>query len=194
MFVNAPDNRDDSFNNFEVTLNKRRVGKWFAFTSLLVTKNHRWLEPVPQSPNDELFPLDDTWEVSYRVAAGYDLPYGIRGSTLYHSYRGTPGQRTYLFRAADPGGGPSLPSSSSVNIRTEPFGARRGSSQHTVNLRAAKDFRLTARRTLTVDVEAFNAFNANAAYGINYASGPTFGYVTRIAAPRAIRFGVAFEF
>ena len=30
--------------------------------------------------------------------------------------------------------------------------------------------------------------------GINYASGPTFGYVTDIVPPRNIRFGVAFEF
>ena len=30
--------------------------------------------------------------------------------------------------------------------------------------------------------------------GINYQSGPTFGYVTDIVPPRNIRFGVSFEF
>jgi hypothetical protein len=53
---------------------------------------------------------------------------------------------------------------------------------------------------ITLDVDAFNAFNSNVAWGgftatgINYQSGPTFGYVTDIVPPRNIRFGLSFDF
>lgn len=201
MLVNA--DRRDSFQNFELTLNRRLTGRWFAFTSLLATKFHRWLTLVPQSPNDDLFPLDETWEVSYRLAAGYELPFGINVSTLYQAYTGIPDARTYLFRAADPAGGRSLPSSGSINLRMEPFGAQRGEARHIVNLRAAKNFALFRDHKFTLEVDAFNAFNSNVAWGgnvgaggsgINYQSGPTFGYVTAIVQPRSMRVGVAYEF
>ena len=81
----------------------------------------------------------------------------------------------------------------------EPFGTRVGESRHIVNLRASKDFRLGGQRRMRFDVDAFNAFNSNVAWGgftspgINYASGPTFGYVTDIVPPRNIRFGVSLD-
>lgn len=197
--MNASD-RVDTFKNVEITLNRRPTGRWFAFTSFLATKNHRWLVPVVQSPNDNLFPLDETWSLAYRLAAGYDVPYGIRLSTLYQAYNGIPGQRTYVFRTADPDGGPPIPSSGTLSLRMEPFGTRRGNARHIVNLRASKEFALGRNRRLTVDIDAFNAFNANVAWGgftspgINYVSGPTFGYVTDIVPPRNLRLGVSFEF
>jgi len=84
----------------------------------------------------------------------------------------------------------------------EPYGDRRGDSRHIVNLRAAKSFRVRSQK-LSLTLDAFNAFNSNVAWGgnvaaggsgINYQSGPTFGYVTAIVQPRALRFGVAYEF
>lgn len=200
MRVNA--DRDDSWHNVEVSLNKRPGDRWFAFMSFLATKYHNWLVLVPQSPNDEFFPLNETWELSYRGAAGYEAPYRINLSAAYEMYNGIPGQRTYLMRAADPDRGPSLPSSGSIDLRVEPFGTQRGEVRQIVNLRVAREFRLpTGGLTLTMD--AFNAFNSNVAWGssttgpgtgINYASGPTFGYVTRIVSPRALRFGASYEF
>jgi hypothetical protein len=201
---NIQENSDrvDSFRNYEITLNRRNAGKWYAFTSLLATKNHRWLTLVAQSPNDEYFPIDDTWEISYRAAAGYEMPYGVRLSTLYTAYNGLPGQRTYIFRAADPDGGRAMPSSTNITLRTEPFGDRMGPSRHIVNFRASKQLRLTGARRMTLDVDALNLFNSNVAWGTptgagpgyNYASGPTFGQVLRIVNPRTVRFGVTFDF
>ena len=197
--MNATD-REDTFKNLELTLNRRPTGRWFAFTSFLATKNHRWLVPVVQSPNDNLFPLDETWSLAYRLAAGYEVPGGVHLSTLYQAYSGIPGQRTNLFRTADPDGGPAIPSSGTFTLRVEPFGTRKGDPRHIVNLRASKDFKLGAGLRATVDVDAFNAFNANVAWGsftatgINYASGPTFGYVTDIVPPRNLRFAVTLEF
>jgi hypothetical protein len=199
MLTNATD-RADTYQNFELTVNRRASGRWFAFSSFLATKNHRWLAPVVQSPNDNLFPLDDSWAIAYRLAAGYEAPYGIQVSTLYQAYDGLPGQRTYRFATADPDGGPAIPSSGTLLLRVEPYGTRQGEPRHLVNLRASKVFTVGRGRRLTVDVDALNAFNTNVAWGdttgtgINYQSGPTFGYVTSIVSPRSLRFGVAFEF
>lgn len=198
MRVNA--DREDSFKNFEVTLNKRPTGKWFAFTSVLATKYHRWLEAVAQSPNDERFALDETWEVAYRLAAGYDAPLGINLSTVYQAYTGIPGQRTYIFRAADPDGGLAFPSSTTLTLRMEPYGASRGPSRNIVNFRVARDFRLGGTRKISAQLDAFNLFNSNVAWGqgtdpgISFASGPTFGYVSRIVSPRVLSLGAVFEF
>ena len=123
-------------------------------------------------------------------------------STLYQAFTGIPDVRTYLFRAADPEGGPAFPSSGTINVRMEPFGDRRGDSRHIVNLRGAKSFQVRGHK-LTLELDAFNAFNSNVAWGgnvnaagsgINYQSGPTFGYVTAIVQPRAMRLGLAYEF
>jgi hypothetical protein len=188
--------RSDSFQNLEISLNKRPGARnWFASTSLLVTKNHRWLISAAQSPNDEFFPLDETWDVTFRLAGGFKVPFGINVATLYQAYRGAAGQRTVLFRPADPDGGAALPSSGSIIIPVEPFGTRRGPDRHIVNLRASKGFALGGTRKLTFDVDALNALNANVPWGgINYQSGPTFGYVTSIVSPRALQFGATFEF
>jgi hypothetical protein len=198
MRVNA--DRDDFFNNFEITLNKRSTGKWFAFTSLLATKYHRWLEAVPQNLNQELFPLDETWELAYRLAGGYEAPMGINLSTVYQAYTGIPGQRTYVFRAADPAGGPAFPSSSTITLRMEPYGAISGPSRHIVNMRVGKDFRIGGTRKIGLQMDAFNLFNSNVAWGqgtdpgISFVSGPTYGYVVRIVSPRVVSLGAIFEF
>jgi hypothetical protein len=194
--------RVDTFRNYEVTLNRRQLGKWYAFTSFLATKNHRWLTLVPQSPNDDYFPIDDTWEISYRASGGYQMPYGINLSALYTAYNGLPGQRTYIFRAADPLGGPSLPSSTTVTLRMDPFGTEMGPARHIVNFRASKQFRLKENRKLSFDIDALNLFNSNVAWGsptgagpgYNYASGPTYGQVLRIVSPRTMRFGVTLDY
>jgi hypothetical protein len=200
--IRQTSDRVDTFRNYEFTLTRRKSGKWHAFTSFLATKSNRWLTLIPLSPNDDYFPIDETWELSYRAAAGYDLPYGLRVSTLYSAYNGLPGQRTYIYRAADPDGGRAMPSSTNITLRSDPFGEQKGPARHIVNFRGSKQFRLSVSRKISVDVDALNLFNTNVAWGsptgagpgFNYASGPTFGQVLRIVTPRSVRFGVGFEF
>ena len=50
------------------------------------------------------------------------------------------------------------------------------------------------RHDFDVSLDLFNALNANAGWVTTYQSGPTFGYVTSLASPRAARFGAAFSF
>jgi hypothetical protein len=196
MRVNADKDRYDTFNNFEVMLTKRKSNRWFANASFLATKYHAWFEPVAQTPNDEFFPLNQIWELAGRVAAGYELPYGIELSTLTQAYNGVARQRTNIFR--------SVPNSGTITLRMEPFGAQRGPNRTITNLRGARIFRMGSR-SVTIDVSAYNAFNSNVPWsssgnatgegsGITDASGPTYNFVTQSVSPRILRFGVAFEF
>ena len=199
MAWNADKDRQDHFNNFEITLTKRPTGRWFANTSFLVTKNHRWLINVVQSPNDLINTLDETVDWSYRLAGGYNFPGGFNVSALEAAYSGFARQRTNLFRAADPAGGAAFPSSSTITQRMEKYGAKRMPWRNILNLRVDKEFRLSGGKRFLAAVDAFNALNTNAAWAeqqatITDASGPTYGYVNRIVTPRVLRFSVAYEF
>jgi hypothetical protein len=195
--LNVPSNRNDWYHNFEVMLNKRPGGKvkWFANTSFLATRNHRWLEAIAATPNSNYFPLDETWQWQYRLAGGYGLPLGLTISTLFTINSGTPGQRTVVFRAVDPNGGPTFSTGAPITLRVEPLGAERLPTQYLMNLRLSKRF----SRKLTAEVDCFNVLNTSVAFAANFQSGPTFGYVTAgmnggIASPRILRVGGRFQF
>ena len=207
MIVNADADRRDTYNNFEVALSKRPTGMWYANTSLLATKNYQWIVKNLLSPNDLVHAVNDTWDISYTLAGGVNLPSNMSVSTLYQGYNGLQRQRTNIFRAVDPSGGPSFPSSSSITQRMEPFGAQRGPARHIVNLRFAKDFRFGGSRQIKTSIDAFNAFNTNVPWGgaggpvgggansgITDASGSTYGYTVQIVSPRVLRFNVGYEF
>jgi hypothetical protein len=182
---NRPSNRSDSANNMELAFTKRSQGRWSGSFSFLATKQHRWLVGVPESPNDDVFPLDRTWEISYRTDGQYRLPYGLYASGMFTWMNGQPGQRTYLFR--------NLPQSSTRTVRLEEYGAQRGPSRTNLNLRVAKTLTLR-RQKLDLSIDIFNVFNSNSAWAIGYASGPTFGNTTSIAPPRLASFRAAYKF
>jgi len=203
--LNADSDHQDTYDNAEVSITKRQAGKWFGTASILATKYATWFNPVPQSPNDLLFPMNRIWEISGRIAAGYNAPYGINLSTLTQFYNGIPRLRTHQFRTADPAGGPSLPSSSIITLRMEEYGKLRGPNRVIVNMRGSRRFK-TTKGTIGADIEAFNVFNSNVPWatgggagtgdgaGIIDLSGPTYNFVTRIVNPRIIRFGITYEF
>lgn len=198
--VNVPDARDNRFHALELTLTKRSADRWSATASWSAVKNHRWITAgtfsaaVPQSPNDEYYPLDETWQWAYRTTASYLLPLDIRLSSLVFLQSGTLGQRTYIFRAADQLGGPPLVQQNNVTLRLDPYGTQQGPMRTQVNLRTGKVLRLGASRTLELHVDFNNIINSNAAWTSSYQSGPTFGYAQTILPPRLIQFGAAFEF
>jgi hypothetical protein len=193
MYFNRASDRQEYFNNFEVMLTKRHTGRWFANTAFLATKNHAYQVGIVQSPNDLLNTVDSTWDMNFRLAGGYNLPYGINVSTLSQAQVGIPLQRTNVFRAADPAGGPAFPSSGSITLRMEELGAARTKPRRIVNVRGEKEFRFGERKA-RIAIDAFNAFNRADVASIVNASGPTYGFVTRILTPRVLRFGVSYEF
>jgi hypothetical protein len=194
MLPNVPADRSDSFNNLEIRLTKRPgTGKWYANTSFLATKNHRWIEAIAETPNSNYFPLDETWDYSGMFAGGYELPKGVNVSTFYQMFSGQNGQRTTIYRTADPDGGPALPSSSTITLRSGEYGDVSTPTRHQTNLRVAKRFQMGARR-LSFNMDVFNIFNANTPYTQQTQSGPTFGHALVIAQPRVFRFSTRYEF
>jgi len=190
---NTTPGRSDHFNSFEVSLSKRLTHRWSATGSFWGTKNYRWLTLHDVNPNNDPFPLDRTWFWAGNVTATYLLPAQVQVGAYLQSKVGILGQRTYQFRAADPDGGPSLTSLSTVTLRLEPFGSMRAAPENVLNLRFSKLFRFGKGRA-SVNFEIFNMLNTNADTGLTFASGPTFGYSTGVLPPRVSRLGGTYSF
>jgi len=95
--MSAASNRPDTFNTFEAAVTKRYSKKWNAQSSFWITKNHAWIIAIPQSPNDDRFPIDNTWNWEARASGLYNLPWGLEASGFYRAQSGIPGQRTESF-------------------------------------------------------------------------------------------------
>ena len=180
--VNATDQKH-SWQNVEVLLQKRQSDNWFVTTSALLTKNHVWLNPMVESPNDLLFPLNDTWTWMYRLSAGYTLPADVQLSTLVQLDNGVQGRRIARFRA---------PSSGFLSIPVESFRTY-GPARSLVSVRAAKTFALTTGR-IRVEANIFNLFNSNSEWRRNFVTGSRFGYNTSLVEARILRLGVSYQF
>lgn len=144
-------------------------------------------------PNQEPYNLDTTWTKTFRLNGSYELPWKISLGTNLNVLDGVKNRRTYIFRAADPLGGPSLRQLSTVTLPLEPFGATRGPVRKYWDLRAGRTFSV-GTRTLDAAVDLLNVINAAAIEGLNSASGPTYGQVTLISAPRIVRVSVQYRF
>jgi hypothetical protein len=192
--VNTPSSRADHYNTLEFTLTRRTSAKWGLSTSYLLRRNYQYLAPVPQSPNDDDFPIDDSSTWVYKINGSYRLPYDVMFSGLFDMQPPVKLQRTYIFRAADPLGGPALRQQSTVTLRLSSVGDYTAPmSRASANLRISKLFRVD-RREAQVSLDLLNAFNSNAFWTVDARSGPTFGYGTAFTNPRTLQFGLAFEF
>jgi hypothetical protein len=200
--VNA--DNTDRFHSMEFTLTKRASNRWMGQVSYFAVNNHRFLpsSTTPalnstgtfQSRNDEFFPLDETWSWAGSISASYRLPYDVSISGFLQSRSGIKGQRTNLFRTADPDGGPSIANNGSTTLRLEPYGAQSLAAFNILNFRANKDFRLSKGRRLGIDFDVFNLLNSATPTGADFASGPTFGYATGVVPPLITRVGARFTF
>lgn len=190
--VNA--DNTDRFHSVEFTLTKRASSRWMGQVSYFAVKNHRWLVGTYQSPNDEFFPLDDTWSWAGNVSGSYRMPYDISLSGFLQSQSGVKGQRTNVFRTADPEGGPRIANAGNTTIRLEPYGSQSLQAFNILNFRANKDFRLSEGRRLSIDFDVFNLLNLATPTGAEFRSGQTFGYVRGITPPRITRIGARFTF
>jgi hypothetical protein len=192
VIVNSPNT--DLIQTLETAVTKRLSDRWMAQASFFAVKNNRWIELTFDNPNSDYFPKDETWDWGGNVSGSYLLPGDVRISAFVQSKVGEKGQRTNIFRAADPDGGPALRQLSTVSLRLEPFGTRRTPAMTSVNLRSSKEFSLGGGRAVGVDLDAFNLFNAATPSDATWVSGPTFGYVTGVLPARVVRFGARFRF
>jgi hypothetical protein len=184
----------DHFNSVETTLTKRFSSRWTGQVSYFAVKSHRWLASVFTSPNDQFFPLDETWSWAGNVTGSYRTPGDFLISGFLQTKNGVMGQRTYIFRQADPDGGPAIAQNGNTTLRVEPYGSQRLSAQNILNLRGSKELKLGSGRRLNIDVDVFNVLNAATPTAANFVTGPTFGYVTSVIPARIARLGVRFLF
>lgn len=193
--VNAPLDRSDVFHSFEIAATKRYSKKWTGAASFWTTKNHQWivtpggLGNTPQSPNDDRFPLINTWDWEARANVTYNLPLDIAFSSSYRAQSGQAGQRTQVFTAPA-----TVLRQGSVTLRMGEFGEFRAPAVQIVALKAAKIFPAGGGRRMEVSFQLFNAFNSSAATSTTYLTGTQFGTVTGITSARVARVGASFTF
>ena len=161
--------------------------------SFWAIKNDFWLTLFEDDPNVDLNSRDQTWKWAGNVSGNYSLPLGIQLGAFIQSKIGTQGQRTNVFRAVDPDGGPRLNQLSTVTLRLDRPGAQKSPAIHVVNLRASKHFAVRGSR-VQFDFDLFNLFNASAPITANFQSGPSFGYATAVVPPRIARIGFRYTF
>ena len=189
--INNPAYRPDTYNTFEVGITKRYSKRWNGFASFWTTKNHRWIQGtagLTGSPNDDAYPLDDTWNWDLRVAGTYNLPRGFMVSSLYRLESGFPGQRLLKVNDASLAQG-------STTLRVSPFGAYRGPIVPLWNVKFSKVFTVHERLKFEPAAQIFNLLNSSANVTTNYLTGATtFGVASDIMAPRVLRLGGTFSF
>jgi hypothetical protein len=184
--LNAPADRPDYYHSFEVTANKRFSRKWNMSSSFWATKTHEWIRAVPTSPNDDFFPINDTWNWEARADANYRLPADINTSINVRAASGAKGQRTQTFSDARLLQG-------TVTLRMEEFGAEQGRVVPVTSFRVSKKIKFRASQSVDLNFSVFNLINSSAPVAVSYLSG-TFGRVTDILAPRVARIGGQFSF
>ncbi len=184
----------EKYHTIEGAINRRLSGKWMASASGFVVKNHRWIEQDFVTPNDDPFPLDETWGWGMNLSGMYRLPAEIRLAVFLQAKNGLKGQRTTRFAAVDPDGGPRLNQLGSVTLRMEPYGSVTGDTIASTNLRVSKDLGLGRGRSVSFDVDLFNVFNSGVPTNIGWLSGPSYGAISEVLSARIVRFGARARF
>jgi hypothetical protein len=197
--INSPSDHPDTFNTFEIAVEKRYSKKWNALVSFWGTKDHRWINGeagVSGSPNDDYFPLDTTFNWEARADVSYHLPWGFETNALLRAQSGAYWSRTENFSNYVPSGGGAAQnfSQGALTIRMEPFGTHQGPIIPVLNWRIAKGFRFGETRKLSLEFQIFNLLNSSAATGFQGLTGTTFGNITGTLSPRVGRIGARFDF
>jgi hypothetical protein len=196
QYVNRPASRPDHAQTIEASVTKRLSNGWSLGGSYDAIKQNRWIIGTFQNPNDAYNENvhDRTWTHIMRLNGSYMMPWQILfGGTLVVQ-QGDPSQRTNVFRAADPNGGPPLRQLSTVTLRLEPYGTRRLPTQQTLNLRLGKVIGLGQGRELQFTLDCLNTLNSNFAQIVSFVSGPTYGQTQQIMTPRVFQVGLQFNF
>jgi hypothetical protein len=189
--LNNPSSRPDTYNSFEVGVTKRYSNRWNGLATFWMTKDHRWIQGLAGlqgSPNDDHFPIDDTWNWELRGNVVYNFPKGIQVYSFYRAQSGTAAQRLSVFNS-------SALSQGSTTLRMSAFGSYRGPIVSTLNLKVAKTFAFRERYHVEANFQVFNLLNGSGAVATNYQTGATtFGVVSSLLSPRVARIGGVFSF
>jgi hypothetical protein len=199
LFQLSNSDEEVTFSSFEVALAKRQSDNWQMQASFSATKRNipfiNGLDPSEQgsstriandTPNDEIFAADHTWEWTGKFAGAYLLPKGFTLSGNFEHRSGEPWARQVLFR-----GGATIPS---ITLRVEPIGTRRLPNRNLTNLRLQKVVGLGSSQKVELRANVYNVLNANTVMNVVKRAGPSFGQPTPGAAFPAIMEPRIFEF
>ena len=175
----------DKYQTIEFTVTKRASARWSAVASYWYTWADRYLDLVPDSPNNELFNKDDTTSWNATASVSYNLPYDMTAALNLQSRSGVYGQRTVRFRAANLG---------NVTLRAEPFGSRRSAAMNVLSVRATKRIQLGGGSRAAINLDMFNLNNSSAGVRVIYLSGGAFNQINEILAPRIMRLSFDYRF
>lgn len=184
--VNVPAANDPRRHVLEGIVTRRTVGRWGLLGAFSAQKINRVVTPVPQSPNDEYFNRDETWDWQVKGTASYEAPFKLSLAGMVQIYNGIKGARTYQFRG--------IPSASTVTLRLEDFGATQGPARSMVSMRIARDTSGLGKGRLRLSFEIMNLLNSASPWSQSYASGPTFGNYNTTDGPRVARLGATYIF
>jgi len=125
--VNAPNT--DRYHSVEGTLTKRFSRRWTGQGVVLRGEDHRWIASVFQSPNDEFFPLDETWSWAGNVTGSYRMPGDVSISGFLQTKNGYNRAAHLHFPPGRPDGGAAIVQNGNTMLRVEPYGSQRLSAQ-----------------------------------------------------------------
>jgi hypothetical protein len=203
----ASDN--ESFSTIEVASVKRLSNNWQMVASFSATKKN-WPRGARNSastfnfgsasptfsaagdhsgfdtPNDDIFTYDKTWDWDGKLTGTYIFPLDVSVSTNYHHTSGDAFARTVRFS-----GGETIPS---IVLNVEPIGAHRRPNLNLVQFRIEKRFTLPGAQQAAVQLNVYNALNANTATQLQNRSGDSFLRPRAILPPRLFELGLSYRF
>lgn len=196
--LNDPD-ATQTYKSFELAIARRMVNRWQFSASYTATKTNvpivDGLAPGEFSltnragantPNDEIFAADHTWDWLGRASGAYIFPADVTVSANFEHRSGRPWARQVLFS--------NVPVLSTITLRAEPIGSRRLPNLNTLDLRVEKAFRLSGGKRVLTRLNMYNALNANTVTGVTMRSGPLFNIPTGILPPRNIEYSISYNF
>src|ERR1700719_1732902 len=99
-------------------MTKRQSKRWSATAAFWATKWHQHLVIAnkldPSNPNNNVNALDEQMRWAWNLTGTYALPWDVQFAAYVQCKIGIVGERTNLFGAVDPSGGPSLQQQSTV--------------------------------------------------------------------------------
>jgi hypothetical protein len=195
-----------TYKGLELTATKRMSNRWQLLAGYTLSKAEQSDQSVSTNPNTFLFsdgPIVEDRPHQFKLTGTYILPYyDISVAGNFRSQSGPPIQRTL---------NTSLSVGGTTTVAVEERDAHRLDTLNTLDVRVAKTFVFNGTRSLEVDLDVFNVFNANTVWGANNGTGrlsvrqsgeptgainvfPLFLSPNQVLAPRIVRFGVAFRF
>jgi hypothetical protein len=193
---------DGDYHTVEFAINRRLKNRWLLLTSF----EHTWaddfrnpaqaststLNAVRQAtaylwrPNQRNLGRQQSTFWNYKLLGRYEFPLGFSVAASYKLQSGFNWARNISV---------PLPNAGSETVFAQPINANRAPNVHILDFRAEKRIGLGGRRgSVTAMLDVFNALNADVATNFRLTSGPLFQELIALLDPRAVRFGVRYQF